>query len=66
MLSRAPACAVAAGIAESSCSIFSFTRDRHSSAATRIAFLMALGFELPWPMIVMPRTPSSGAPPYSE
>ncbi len=55
-----------AAAAESSCSIFSFTRERQSSAATRMAFLMALGFDRPCPMMVMPRTPSSGAPPYSE
>ena len=34
--------------------------------ATRMAFLMALGLEEPWQMIETPRTPSSGAPPYSE
>ena len=41
-------------------------RTRQSSAATRIAFLMAFGFDRPWPITVMPRTPSSGAPPVSE
>ena len=33
--------------------------------ATRTAFLMALALELPWQMIKLPLTPSSGAPPYS-
>ena len=55
-----------AAAGDSSCSIFSFTRARQSSAATRMAFLIALGLERPCPITVTPRTPSSGAPPYSE
>ena len=55
-----------AWVRESSCSIFSFTCARASPAATRIAFLTALALERPWPMTQTPRTPSSGAPPYSE
>src|SRR5690606_27787746 len=34
--------------------------------ATRTACLMALELDDPWQMIGMPRTPRSGAPPYSE
>ena len=47
-------------------SIFSFTRPSANSAATRMAFLMALAFDPPWQMMHTPRTPSRGAPPYSE
>ena len=36
-----------------------------NSAAMRMAFLIALAVELPWPMMQMPLTPSRGAPPYS-
>src|SRR2546425_11137359 len=46
--------------------IFSFTLPSANSAATRIAFLMAFAFEPPWQMMHAPRTPRSGAPPYSE
>ena len=47
-------------------SIFSFTLLSANSAATRIAFLMALAFDDPWLMMHTPLMPSSGAPPYSE
>src|SRR5580704_13855466 len=36
-----------------------------NSAATRIAFLMALAFDDPWVIKQTPFTPSKGAPPYS-
>src|SRR5271169_5700586 len=36
-----------------------------NSAATRIAFLIALAFDDPWVMKQTPFTPSNGAPPYS-
>src|SRR4030081_3086996 len=36
-----------------------------NSAATRIAFLIALAFDDPWVMKQTPFTPSRGAPPYS-
>src|SRR5271169_1262226 len=55
-----------AWVRESSCSIFSFTRARASPAATRIAFFMAFAFDLPCEITHTPRTPSNGAPPYSE
>jgi hypothetical protein len=29
-------------------------------------FMMAFSFDEPWPTMQTPRTPSSGAPPYSE
>src|ERR1700759_4558780 len=51
--------------AESSCSILSFICARARPAATRIAFLTALALERPCPMTQTPRTPRSGAPPYS-
>ena len=35
-------------------------------AASLIAFLIARGDDLPCEMTLTPRTPSSGAPPYSE
>src|SRR5258708_3524892 len=50
---------------DSSCSIFSFMFALASPAATRIAFLIAFAFERPCPITQTPRTPSSGAPPYS-
>ena len=50
----------------SSSSIRWLTLPSENSAATRMAFLMALAFERPWQMMQTPRTPSSGAPPYSE
>src|SRR5277367_3343222 len=53
-------------VRESSCSIRSFRRERESCAATRTAFLIALGLDLPCEITQMPRTPSRGAPPYSE
>ena len=37
-----------------------------NSAATRMPFMIARSFEEPWPTMQTPRTPSSGAPPYSE
>ena len=36
-----------------------------NSAVTRMPFRTALASDEPWPMMQAPRTPSSGAPPYS-
>ena len=44
----------------------SFIRDSTARTATLIAFLIALGDDLPCEMMLTPFTPSSGAPPYSE
>ena len=43
--------------------LFSHSRGLANSAATRIAFLIALAFDRPWQMMQTPFTPSSGAPP---
>ena len=37
-----------------------------NSAATRMPFMTAFSLDEPWPTMQTPRTPSSGAPPYSE
>src|SRR5579871_4595913 len=58
--------AAAGGPPRSSSSIRAFTLPPANSAATRIAFLMALALDRPWQMMQPPRTPSRGAPPYSE
>jgi hypothetical protein len=44
----------------------SVSRDSTARTATLIAFLIALGDDLPCEMMLIPRTPSSGAPPDSE
>ena len=50
----------------SSSSMRWFTFPCENSAATRIALRIAFAFARPWLMMHTPRTPSSGAPPYSE
>src|SRR5882724_9252202 len=55
-----------AAVWSSSSSIFSLTLPCANSAATRMAFLMALAFDRPWQMMLTPLTPRSGTPPYSE
>src|SRR3954464_7204383 len=54
-----------ARFAVSSFSILWLIRRPANSAATRIAFLMALALDDPWVMKHTPFTPSKGAPPYS-
>src|SRR4051794_32159434 len=49
-----------------SSSIRWLTRHSENSLATRMAFLIALAFDRPWQIMHTPRTPSNGAPPYSE
>ena len=44
----------------------SLIRDSTDFAATLMAFLIARGDDLPCEMTETPRTPSSGAPPYTE
>src|SRR5579863_10038173 len=52
-------------VRSNSSSIFSFTRPWANSAATRMAFLIALALDRPWQMVLTPFTPNRGAPPYS-
>src|SRR5574341_2632405 len=47
---------------DSSLSMRRFRLAPANSAATRIAFLIALALERPWQMMLTPLTPSNGAP----
>src|SRR6476620_4360620 len=49
---------------ESGSSMCSFILVSTARTATFTAFLIARGEELPWQMMLTPRTPSNGAPPY--
>ena len=57
---------LAAAARESRRPMWSFILLSNARTAALIAFLIAAGDDLPWQMMLTPRTPRSGAPPCSE